>query len=241
MSAESRAINIMIIIAVFVSLLAAQDSMLSANAVRPSLGGPLASPSGKDPSAGQASGRTIEDEFLDWVRLNEEGGRTVQTPVYMRLFAISKTNLGTGGEGGKESRVAEAKMLQAQGPVLLREAFLSKARALGLNARGHDDRPLTELPDTAIVIEGEFVKIDPGSRAKRHWLGFGAGKSSIEIAGRIVTPTGSLLAEFRHRRIGVMGVYGGDSVGKLLSDTRSNGEDLAEFVGAWLTDKLPRR
>jgi len=87
------------------------------------------------------------------------------------------------------------------------------------------------------VIEGEVVTIDPGSRTKRYFVGFGAGKSAIEIAGRVRTAGGTLIAEFRHRRIGAMGIAGGDSLGKLLSDTRSCGEDLAKFMAAWLANK----
>jgi uncharacterized protein GlcG (DUF336 family) len=32
-----------------------------------------------------------------------------------------------------------------------------------------------------IVVEGQFVELDTGSRAKRFWVGFGAGKSKCEV------------------------------------------------------------
>lgn len=187
------------------------------------------------------SARTLEDVFLDWVRLRDEGGRSLETPIYVRLFTTNAANLGTGGEGGKDTRAAEAGMLQSQGPALLRESFLARAGAAGLKAQAYDGEGFDQLPAAALIIEGEFVTIDPGSRAKRYWVGFGAGKSAIETAGRIMTPSGDIVAEFRHRRIGAMGMGGGDSAGKLLSDTRSTGEDLAKFVDAWLTHKLPKR
>jgi hypothetical protein len=180
-------------------------------------------------------GRTIEDGILDWVRLHGEGSHTMQTPIYMRLFSTDKANLGTGGDGGKETRASEAKTLQGQGPALLRETFLARASATGVSAHVYDDAGA--IPPAAIVVEGEFVTIDPGSRTKRYLVGFGAGKSAIEIAGRFLTATGEVLAEFRHRRIGAMGMGGGDSLGKLLSDTKSCGEDIAKFAAAWLANK----
>ena len=63
--------------------------------------------------------------------------------------------------------------------------------------------------------------------------GFGAGKSGVTVEGSIKAPDGSLLANFKQRRIGVMGVAGGDSMGKLVSDTKDIAEDLAKFLSAW--------
>jgi len=184
--------------------------------------------------AAAAASRTIDGGLLDWVQLRS-GNPAPQTPIYMRLFTADAADLGTGGKGGKETRTAEAQTLQSQGPALLRESFVAKAGAAGVVARAADDT--TTLPADAVIVEGRFVTIDPGSRAKRYWVGFGAGKSALEIAGRFVTPAGVVLGEFRHRRIGAMGMGGGDSLGKLLSDTRSCGEDIATFVSAWLSGR----
>ncbi len=195
------------------------------------------SPTPPPPAPPPLGARTIEDGILDWVRLNDEGGRSMQTPIYMRLFTAEKVNLGTGGEGGKEERSAEAKTVQGQGPALLRETFLARAGGVGLKASEYDQAKAADVPAEAVIIEGEFVTIDPGSRAKRYFVGFGAGKSAIEIAGRVTTATGTTIAEFKQRRIGAMGIAGGDSLGKLLADTRSCGEDLAKFMAAWLANK----
>jgi hypothetical protein len=89
------------------------------------------------------------------------------------------------------------------------------------------------LPEGALVVDGQFVRIDPGSRAKRYFAGFGAGKSSVEVTGTVTDADGRLLARFRQRRIGAMGVGGGDSLGKLMSDTRSIGKDIGKFLAAW--------
>ena len=86
-------------------------------------------------------------------------------------------------------------------------------------------------------MEGRFTEINPGSRAKRYFAGFGAGKSVVEVIGTVKDAEGRTLASFRQRRIGAMGMGGGDSLGKLLSDTRSIGEDIARFLAAWARGK----
>jgi hypothetical protein len=89
------------------------------------------------------------------------------------------------------------------------------------------------VPDGAFVVEGKFVTLDPGSRTKRYLAGFGAGKSSVKVTGSLKDSTGKTLATFEQRRIGAMGIGGGDSLGKLMSDSRSIGEDIAKFLAKW--------
>ena len=48
---------------------------------------------------------------------------------------------------------------------------------------------------------------------------------------------GTLLATFTQRRVGVMGVAGGDSLGKLTADTKDIAEDLARFLSTWAKGK----
>ena len=75
--------------------------------------------------------------------------------------------------------------------------------------------------------------LDPGSRAKRYFAGFGAGKSSVKVAGVVTDAQGKTLATFEQRRIGSMGMGGGDSLGKLMADSRNIGEDIATFLARW--------
>jgi Domain of unknown function (DUF4410) len=89
------------------------------------------------------------------------------------------------------------------------------------------------VPEGALLIEGKFLTIDPGSRAKRYFAGFGAGKSSVKVVGSVKDATGRTLATFEQRRIGTMGMGGGDSLGKLMSDSRSIGEDIGKFPAKW--------
>ena len=62
---------------------------------------------------------------------------------------------------------------------------------------------------------------------KRYLAGFGAGKSSVKVVGSVKESTGRTLATFDQRRIGAMGLGGGDSLGKMMSDARCIGEVIA--------------
>jgi hypothetical protein len=90
------------------------------------------------------------------------------------------------------------------------------------------------VPEGGVVIEGKFLTIDPGSRAKRYFAGFGAGKSSVEVSGSIKDATGRTLATFEQRRVGAMGIGGGDSLDKLMNDSRDIGEDIGKFLTKWV-------
>jgi hypothetical protein len=89
------------------------------------------------------------------------------------------------------------------------------------------------VPAGALVVEGKFVTFDPGSRTKRYLAGFGAGKSSVKVVGTVTDSAGRTLATFEQRRGGAMGIGGGDSLEKMMSDSRSIGEDVATFIARW--------
>ena len=122
--------------------------------------------------------------------------------------------------------------MKNEGPRILAERF---AATLG-SGPFKEVRVLKEgesVPDGAVVVEGSFVTLDPGSRTKRYFAGFGAGKSSVKVVGTVKDSTGRPLAKFEQRRIGAMGLGGGDSLGKLMSDSKSIGEDIAKFLARW--------
>jgi hypothetical protein len=48
---------------------------------------------------------------------------------------------------------------------------------------------------------------------------------------------GTVLATFEQRRVGTMGMAGGDSIKKMSSDSKSIGEDIAKFLSAWAGGK----
>jgi len=183
------------------------------------------------PKEKQVSPMQIEDGILDDIRL-----KTATIPsdvvIVVRKFSSEGADLGTGTEGGKEPRVEAARAIQAEGPKLLADSF-----KVDLIKRGPfpevrvDDG--SEIPGNALVVEGRFTEIDPGSKAKRYWAGFGAGKSGLAVEGTVKNAKGELLAEFTHKRVVVMGAFGGEYIPKMRKDCESLGEDIAKFLSAW--------
>lgn len=176
---------------------------------------------------------TIEDGVLDKIELHvaalEKPGQLV---VVITPFDASAADLGTGGKDGKEARRQEAQTMQSEGPKVLAERFVATLQSGPFKAV-QTLKAGEPVPDGAIVVEGRFVTMDPGSRAKRYFAGFGAGKSAVAVTGSVKDASGKMLAAFEQRRVGTMGMGGGDSLGKLMSDSRSIGEDVATFLSKW--------
>jgi len=176
--------------------------------------------------------RTISDGVLDQIALYSAAPPAASC-VGLRLFTASDADLGTGRGDGKTERQSEAKIIQTTGPQLLADALMAKLRELGPYTKVDIVTSVETKPSCEVNLEGRFAEINPGSRAKRYFVGFGAGKSELAVAGSVFDSMGNLLAKFTQRRIGVMGMGGGDSLGKLTSDTRAIGEDLAKFLSVW--------
>lgn len=181
----------------------------------------------------QAPVKTIEDGALDKIVLFVQ---VLEPPAgltaVIRPFDASAADLGTGGKDGKDARQEEARTMQNEGPRVLADRFvatLEKGPFKAVRAVNADEA----VPDGALLVEGKFVTLDPGSRAKRYFAGFGAGKSSVKVTGTVKDSSGRTLASFEQRRIGAMGLGGGDSLGKLMSDSRSIGEDIGKFLALW--------
>jgi hypothetical protein len=127
--------------------------------------------------------------------------------------------------------------MQADGPRMLADRFVAKMKEVGPYREVTSGGADAAAPAGGLIVEGKFTELDPGSRAKRYFAGFGAGKSAVAVSGSVKSADGTLLATFEQRRVGVMGMAGGDSLGKLTSDARSIGEDIAEFLNAWANGK----
>lgn len=181
----------------------------------------------------QAPVKTIEDGALDKIELFVPTlDHSADLTVVIKPFDASGADLGTGGKDGKEARQDEAKTMQNEGPRVLAERFvasLDKGPFKSVRVLKAEEA----VPEGALIVEGKFLTLDPGSRTKRYFGGFGAGKSAVKVAGTVKDSTGRTLAAFQQRRVGTMGVGGGDSLGKLMSDSRSIGEDIGKFLVKW--------
>ena len=185
-------------------------------------------------AAAQQPLKTVEGGVLDRIELFVpafEG--SPDRPVVIRSFDTSAADLGTGGKDGKEARQQEAQTMKNEGPRVLAERFVASLEKAGPFKVVRTLKADEAVPEGALVVEGKFVQLDPGSRAKRYFAGFGAGKSSVKVSGKVKDSSGKTLATFEQRRVGAMGVGGGDSLGKLMSDSRSIGEDIAKFLARW--------
>ena len=182
----------------------------------------------------QSPVKTIEDGALDKIQLFVASlDSPTSLTVVIRPFDASAADLGTGNKDGKEARQQEAQTMQNEGPRVLAERFVATLTAGGPFKEVRVLKPGDPTPEGALIVEGKFVTIDPGSRAKRYFAGFGAGKSSVKVTGQVKDSNGRTLAQFEQRRIGTMGIGGGDSLGKLMSDSRSIGEDIGKFLAKW--------
>ena len=187
------------------------------------------SPAAAKRSAAAGQGRTVK-AGLDEVRLFVDQPSAQR--VVIQLFSATDSDI---KQGEKKD---ETKTMQADGPRMLADRFIAKLKELGgfnevfLSADG------AAVAADTLLVEGKFVELDPGSRAKRYFVGMGSGKSAVAVEGTVKASDGTVLATFRQRRIGVMGIGGGDSLGKLSGDTKSIGEDIAKFISEWEKGKL---
>ena len=179
----------------------------------------------------RAPTRTVEDGILDEIRLYADKLPAV-SHVVIRPFSATDEDL-VEGDRHKD----ETKKMQVDAPPMLSREFVTKLKEFG---------PFTDVsaleadaaaPADSLVVEGKFIEMDPGSRAKRYFVGFGAGKSGVTVEGAVKAADGTVLATFKQRRVGVMGVAGGSSMGKLTADTKNIAEDVAKFMSAWAKGK----
>lgn len=80
--------------------------------------------------------------------------------IVIRPFSTEGVDLGTGGEGGKESRVEAAEKIKASGPGLLAASVALKLRESKRFGKVSTEVNAVLSPHT-IVIEGKFLTINP--------------------------------------------------------------------------------
>jgi hypothetical protein len=178
---------------------------------------------------GAAAPAVIEEGVLDRIQI-ETASLPAKAPLVIRRFPAGDASAGTAEKGDNEQRMEAVRVMRNEGPRILAESILK-------NVDPNHFASVTESeegpPEKALVLEGRFVLIDPGSRAKRFWAGFGAGKSGVGVEGTVKDPQGRVLASFSHRRHSGIGVGGGDYVKFLSDDTRDVGHDIAVFLNRW--------
>jgi hypothetical protein len=79
-------------------------------------------------------------------------------------------------------------------------------------------KPGDSLLEKTLLLRTKLDEVNPGSRAARYWVGFGAGSAWVKINGEIVdAKTSNVLLKFEQRRVAAMGMFGGD-YDRMLND-----------------------
>lgn len=80
-------------------------------------------------------------------------------------------------------------------------------------------------------LRGKVLLLDPGSRAKRYWGGFGAGAVRIEVRCELVDgASGSVLLEFTQQRRSGFGGFGGGYEELMERTLRQIGADTTKLL-----------
>ena len=177
--------------------------------------------------------KRIQEGVLDSIGIATQTLRT-DLPILIKPFSVEGVNLGTGAEGGKKKRVKAAKEMVTIAPELLLRSIEEELRGSGPFMHILDPES-TNLPLEYLIIEGRFLTINPGSRAKRYWAGFSAGKSGVKVTGTLKHSSGELLGDFTHMKHSGIGLFGGKYVKFHSDDVQEVGEDIGEFLVRWAT------
>jgi len=114
---------------------------------------------------------------------------------------------------------------------LFQEMLIGNLKGKGKNATSD----IIELPsgEPYVVVEGNIVQLNPGSRALRYWVGFGAGRSLVEIESKVNTiqnEKNDKIAEFGVGKSKIMGVWGGDNNQFIDDGLRTIAKLISNFI-----------
>jgi hypothetical protein len=153
-------------------------------------------------------------------------------PLRVRVFSSEGVDLGSGESPEKAKAYAAAQEMKRELPQWSTDRLI-----LELKERGFQDvaeLPADEpVPAGAWSLEGRFTEMNPGSQAKRYWVGMGAGKSKVCWEARVTDADGGIAADLKHCRMGVMGWFGGRADDQMTVDAAKSSLHLAEFLDQW--------
>ncbi|MBL7075802.1 DUF4410 domain-containing protein [candidate division KSB1 bacterium] len=105
----------------------------------------------------------------------------------------------------------------------------------GLFTKVTDDTAAISDPNKqtgkTLVLESSLSELEPGNRALRYFVGFGAGAAKAQVEIDIRAPeTKKILYKSSDRRVGFMGGFGGDSKDFLINFLNLIAEGQASFM-----------
>jgi hypothetical protein len=107
------------------------------------------------------------------------------------------------------------------------EGLARKAESMQVSAGEGSKAPGT------LIVRGRVTVMEPGSRAKRLFVGYGAGAARAAITGELVdAATGEVLARFTQERLSGMERFGrGSSYEEIMKrNLRTIGQDVANIL-----------
>jgi hypothetical protein len=148
--------------------------------------------------------------------------------IIVEAFTVTDKNVS--GEDDKQS----AQVM----PVYLQAKLITEIRAAGLFEQVLTPEEASSPSDQekALKLQGQITEVSGGSRGLRFWIGFGAGRSRVQIETRLVDATSTTpLLVTADRRIGVMSEamsldYGGSSRDLLEQTFSDMARDFVRFL-----------
>ena len=166
---------------------------------------------------------TVEDKDVGLVGLRP--GFDLRT---YTVLAVDKLPVSPEAINDDEDRKVAGSMptyFQSETVRRIREANLF-AKVVNLS-----ETSLTPGSDKTLKLQGKITQLDPGSRALRYFVGFGAGRSKAQAELIFVdAQSGDVVMVIADRRVAAYGIFGGDSEEHLQESFGDMARDLARFL-----------
>ena len=119
--------------------------------------------------------------------------------------------------------------------IILKNQLIGKLDSINVFNTVTDDESVLsskEIPATKVlVMESAITELDPGNRALRYLVGFGAGATKVQVETEIKdSKTKQLYFMAYDRRSAAFGAFGGDSKGFILDSLTKIAEAHASFI-----------
>ena len=123
-------------------------------------------------------------------------------------------------------------------PMYFQAKLMTELRAAALfeDVKAAQDGTPQPEPGKTLKLQGQITEVSGGSRGLRFWIGFGAGRSRVQVETRLVDAySGAMLLVTADRRIGVMSEamsldYGGSSQDLLEQTFTDMARDYVRFL-----------
>lgn len=155
---------------------------------------------------------------------SSHGGDSIakDSAIVVHAFDASEADLGKFKHIDTATRAAET------APHLLAVDIVETLRAHGFTSVTLSDS--AEPSGDALQLVGVFTEINPGSQSTRVWIGFGAGASKVCVKGKLQTPSGDVVGEFKDCE---KGIGWGNSGDQTDGEATRIGANIGSLISSW--------